>query len=72
MNGFKEYYDLGYRLIPKYWGKGYATEPGKASIDYAFNVLKLPTLYVTTETGNQSSHNTLLIIGLNYIEDFYS
>jgi RimJ/RimL family protein N-acetyltransferase len=72
MNGFTEYYDVGYRLIPKYWGKGYATESGKAAIDYAFNVLKLSTLYATTEIGNQASHNALLKIGLNYIEDFYS
>lgn len=72
MNGFTEYYDVGYRLIPKYWGKGYATESGKAAINYAFNIIKLPTLYATTEMGNKASHNTLLKIGLNYIEDFYS
>ena len=72
MNGFTNYYDVGYRLIPKFWGKGYATESGKAAIDYAFNVLKLSTLYATTEIGNQASHNALLKIGLNYIEDFYS
>ncbi len=71
MNGFTKYYDVGYRLIPKYWGKGYATESGKVAINYAFNDLKLPELYGTTEMGNQASHNALLKIGLTYIEDFY-
>ena len=71
MNGFKKYYDVGYRLLPKYWGKGYATESGKAAVNYAFNVLKLPELYGTTEMGNQASHNVLLKIGLTYVEDFY-
>ena len=71
MNGFTKYYDVGYRLIPKYWGKGYATESGKASVDFAFNVLKLPELYATTEIGNQASHHALLKIGLHYVEDFY-
>ena len=71
MNGFTKYYDVGYRLIPKYWEKGYATESGKASVDFAFNVLKLPELYATTEIGNQASHHALLKIGLHYIEDFY-
>lgn len=71
MNGFTKYYDVGYRLIKRFWGKGYATESGKASIDYAFNVLKLPEIYATTEIGNQASHNALLKIGLHYVEDFY-
>lgn len=71
MNGFTEYYDVGYRLIKRFWGKGYATESGKASIDYAFNVLKLPEIYATTEIGNQASHNALLKLGLHYVEDFY-
>lgn len=71
MNGFTKYYDVGYRFIKRYWGKGYATESGKASINYAFNNLKLPELYATTERGNQASHNALLKIGLKYVEDFY-
>src|SRR5690606_11821069 len=35
------FYDLGYRFMPQYWGKGYATEAAKAFVDYGFNVLKL-------------------------------
>ncbi|WP_298531562.1 GNAT family N-acetyltransferase [uncultured Algibacter sp.] len=71
MNGFTEYYDVGYRLMKPFWGKGYATESGKAAVDYAFNIMKLTELYATTEIGNQASHNALLKIGLNYVEDFY-
>jgi len=71
MNGFTNYYDIGYRLIEQFWGNGYATESGIASVNYAFNVMKLPELYATTEIGNQASHNALLKIGLEYKEDFY-
>ena len=71
MNGFTRYYDVGYRIIKRYWGKGYATESGTTAVDYAFNILKMPELYATTEIGNQASHNALLKIGLSYIEDFY-
>ncbi|MDB4303548.1 GNAT family N-acetyltransferase [Desulfosarcina sp.] len=71
MNGFTKYYDVGYRLIKRFWGHGYATESSKTAIDYAFNVLKLEVLYGITELGNQASHNVLLKIGLKYIEDFY-
>lgn len=71
INGFTKYYDVGYRLIERFWGKGYATESGKASIDYAFNEMKLPELYATTEIGNKASHNALLKIGLHYKNNFY-
>jgi len=71
MNGFTKYYDVGYRLIKRFWGHGFATESSKTAIDYAFNVLKLEVLYGITEIGNQASHNVLLKIGLKYIEDFY-
>jgi len=70
-NGVSNFYDVGYRLLPEYWGKGYATESGKAAIKYAFNVMELPVVYGLTEMGNQASHNVLLKIGLKYIEDFY-
>ncbi|MDO5979272.1 GNAT family N-acetyltransferase [Flavivirga spongiicola] len=71
MNGFAEFYDVGYRIIKRFWGQGYATESGKAAVDYAFKVLKLPELYGITEMGNEASHNVLLKIGLKYVEDFY-
>ena len=71
MNGFTKYYDVGYRLIERFWGKGYATESGKASIDFAFNTMKLPELYATTEIGNEASHKALLKIGLCYKNDFF-
>lgn len=71
MNGYTKFYDVGYRLIKRFWGKGYATESGKVAVNYAFNVLKLPELYGITEMGNEASHHVLLKIGLQYVEDFY-
>jgi len=71
MNGHNEFYDVGYRFMKKHWGKGYATESGKAAIQYAFDTMKLKTVYGITEMGNQASHNALLKIGLDYIENFY-
>ncbi|WP_188462931.1 GNAT family N-acetyltransferase [Bizionia arctica] len=72
MNGFTKYYDVGYRLLKRFWGNGYATESGKASVEYAFKTMKLPEIFATTEIGNEASHQALLKIGLHYVEDFYS
>ncbi len=70
-NNHINFYDIGYRLLPKYWGKGYATESIKAALNYAFKEMNLKTVYGITEKGNQASHNVLLKLGLTYLEDFF-
>ncbi|WP_185144286.1 GNAT family N-acetyltransferase, partial [Chryseobacterium sp. HMWF001] len=45
INGYNNIYDLGYRFIPEYWGKGYALESAKASLDFGFHHLKAETIY---------------------------
>lgn len=65
-----DFYDVGYRFIKRFWGKGYATESGKAAIEYAFNTMKLKTINAITEMGNEASHNALLKIGLDCIEEY--
>lgn len=71
LNGHTNFYDVGYRIIRRFWGKGYATESSIAALDYGFNTLNIDTIYGITEKGNEASHKILLKIGLNYIEDFY-
>lgn len=63
-NGHQFYHDLGYRLIKRYWGKGYATESSKAAVDYAFNHLKLTAIYAIADVGNLSSQKVLEKCGL--------
>lgn len=71
LNGHTNFYDVGYRIIKRFWGNGYATESSIAALDYGFNTLNFDTIYGITEKGNEASHKILLKIGLNYIEDFY-
>ena len=33
--------EIGYRYLPKYWGKGYGSEVAKVILDYGLNTLKL-------------------------------
>ena len=70
-NGHVNYYDLGYRLIRKYWGQGVATECSIASVNYAFDVLKIPTLYGAAHVENTGSNIVLQKAGLKFIESFY-
>ncbi len=69
-NGHENLIDVGYRLMPRYWGKGYATESGKAAVRYGFEVLGLDTIYGMTEPDHHASRRVLEKIGLTYVEDF--
>ena len=66
----QKYYDIGYRLIKKYWGKGYATESAKACLDYGFNNLNLIEIYADVDSNNIVSKNVLEKIGLKYLFTF--
>lgn len=49
--------DIGWRLHPGYWNKGYATEGAKACLEYGFNQMKLNEIYsVCTHTNTPSEH----------------
>jgi ribosomal-protein-alanine N-acetyltransferase len=70
INNHTNYYDVGYRLIPRYWGKGYASETCKASVDYGFNVLKLDLICATASMHNLASRKVLEKTGLTFMEEF--
>ncbi len=63
------YYDLGYRLLRKHWGKGYATEAALAWVKYGFNEMNLPEICGRTNVGNSASKNVLQKAGLKYIDE---
>jgi ribosomal-protein-alanine N-acetyltransferase len=70
INKHTDFYELGYRFIEKHWEKGYATEAGKAFIDYAFNVMKVEALYAYADAGNENSRKILEKLGLHYVNSF--
>lgn len=69
-NGHKNYYDLGYRLIRKFWGRGIATEAACASLSYAFIELQAREVYGMADTENAASNRILQKAGLTLMERF--
>jgi len=63
--------DIGWRLDPVYWNKGYATEGAQACLDYGLNTIGLEEIYSTTTQIHEKSINVMKKIGmveyLNYI-----
>lgn len=58
--------DIGYRLLPEYWGKGLATEACLPLMFYGFHVLKLPKIIGVAYTENVVSCKVLEKLGLIY------
>lgn len=63
VNGFKNVYELGYRFLPDFWGKGYAKESAIASIDLGFNQLNAEKIYAYADVENKSSNHILTKLG---------
>jgi len=64
------YYDLGYRLRKKYWGKGIATETAIESLKCGFEKFNLKEIGAAADVNHIASNKILNKIGLKFIEKF--
>ena len=65
----KKQVELGYRLILRQWGKGFATEAAKALIGYLLHDVKLEVVNGFALYQNQQSLRILEKIGMKYQKD---
>ena len=65
------YYDLGYRLKSKFWGKGIATETALFSLEHGFTTLKLQEICAATDMAHKASQRVLLKVGLEPSGTFF-
>ena len=56
--------ELGYTLARAAWGRGYATELGRALVEHAFGTLRVPRVVAQVEPANQASRHVLEKLGL--------
>jgi RimJ/RimL family protein N-acetyltransferase len=60
--------EIGWSIVPQHWGKGYATEAGRASIEYAFETLGWQRVIHVIVTGNMQSIAVAKKLGSSFIE----
>ncbi|WP_433854388.1 GNAT family N-acetyltransferase [Streptomyces kronopolitis] len=64
--------EAGWRLTRAAWGHGYATEAGRAVLDFGFDTLRLPQILAVTTAANLRSRAVMGRLGMTRdpAEDF--
>ena len=63
--------ELGYRLLPRFWRQGLASEGARELIRYGFEELHLERIIAETMTVNEASRATMQSVGLRYVRTFH-
>lgn len=58
--------DLGYRLLRKYWARGYASEAARLSLQHGFERLHLEEIIARTHAENVASIRVALKLGMQF------
>lgn len=61
--------EVGWRLHPDYWGRGLATEGGRASLRYGFETLELDRIISVYAPGNVASARVMEKLGMHHCLD---
>jgi RimJ/RimL family protein N-acetyltransferase len=64
--------DLGYRVLRRYWRRGYASEGARALIRYGFDEVGLDRIFAQTMAVNAASRATMVSVGLTFTRAFVS
>ncbi len=56
--------EVGWRLARGHWGHGYATEGARASLGYAFDVVRVPEVVSFTAVTNERSWRVMERLGM--------
>ena len=63
--------DIGYRFLPEFWGRGYATEVSEAILDYGFEELGLKRIIAIAVKDNLASIRVMQKVGMQFEKEFY-
>ncbi len=62
--------EIGWMLLPPYWGQGYASELASAVKRHAFESLRMPRLVAFVRPDNDRSSRVALKIGMRLVDRF--
>ena len=62
--------EIGWRLLPEYWGQGYAPEMAAACLAYARDTLHLKKVFSFTAVQNRPSERVMQKLGMCRVKEF--
>lgn len=62
--------EIGYHISKAYWRQGLATEAASACRDFAFDVLGLERIVITTSVDNIPSQGVARKVGMSFAKDY--
>ncbi|HUS46614.1 MAG TPA: GNAT family N-acetyltransferase [Phycisphaerae bacterium] len=65
----KTEYEIGYRVLPCYWGQGFATEAARATLDHASRNLGFSRIVAVIQPANVASVRVAEKAGMKYERD---
>ena len=58
--------EIGWRMLPRYWGRGLATEAARLALDHGFNVLQASEIVAYTAVANARSRAVMERLGMHH------
>ena len=58
--------EIGYALLPEFWGRGYAAEAARAFLRYAFDELGRERVVAVAHPDNAASRGVMERVGMRY------
>jgi ribosomal-protein-alanine N-acetyltransferase len=65
-DGFPPDVEIGWRLLPDYWGQGLATEAATATLEYGFAMWDFPRVIAVAQKLNRASIRVMERIGMTF------
>jgi RimJ/RimL family protein N-acetyltransferase len=62
--------EIGWRLAPRHWGKGYVTEAGRALLAFGFEMLDLPEIVSFAVHDNNRSTAVMERLGMTPLPEY--
>lgn len=62
--------EIGFSVVPEFWGRGYATELARVAVAQGFVKLGLADVVSFTQPGNEALRRVMEKTGLSYERDF--
>jgi hypothetical protein len=67
----KANFEVGFHLVQRCWGKGFATEAAFGALEYAWEKLRLSKVYAGHHPGNRASDKILKKLGFEFIGNVF-